>query len=340
MTNNKAWCGDFLVETENKETINNLQIASDLLLLSKKELIAFIENKNEKLILTTENKDKHEIDFHTFLFFQDYEKYLIIFRDFNNVNINIILEDLLSNSNYLEFDKVEDANKKFFFNALLTYFNETLFQKYDIEKNPKFIKKLLLSWAFKEIFKNTNIDFIIPEKYQEKFIKKLSDEEIIQYNWGAFKKIFKSVNEEVKQEYFKKVDIVEFLLPILKLAYGYEYNKEKNSIVYKNKKKLTLVKNNFEDFFLKNQLIFKEMNLINQKLMFKIFIHQSRKDLFEYLFHNYPEIKKENYTEDEYKEIIIINQKSNMNVDLDKYFLFKKLNTKMTPKIKEKRSKI
>lgn len=335
---NITWCGNFVVKADNKEIIDKLEFASSLLFSIKEEVIYYVAEQTEKIKIEYNNNNIGEIDFHTFLFFQDYQKYWQVFGNFEKVNIDIVLEDLFSKNNYLEFDQVNDSKK--FFSDLLNYFNNHLFTSNFIEKNPKFIKNLLISYAFKEIFKSTKTNFMIPEKYQEEFLSGISEEKIILYNWNAFRKIFKSISPHIKESYFKKENKIAFILPILKLAYSYSYDDKTKNIIHKTSKQSKVVKNNFEDFFMRNQDFFETMPIEEQKLLFKIFTHHSRKALFEYMFQHYPNIQKDNYSEEEYNDLRLKSQKSTLNIDLDKYFLFKKLNDKLKPINKEKRVKI
>lgn len=340
MENNTTWCGSFALKADSKEIIDKLQFASELLFLNKQEVMEYVANQKDILTIETESKEIWEINLHTFLFFQDYQKYWQIFKNLNNVNIKIVLEDLFSKNSYIDFVNVDETNKKSFFSDLLFYFNENLFKHEIIEKKPKIIKKLLSSYAFKEIFKNAKNNFLIPEKYQESFLDGISEENIIQYNWNAFKKVFNSTSPKVKEEYFNKKSKLGFFVPMLKLAYSYSYAEDKTTIIYKNNKEIKAVRNNFEDFFVKNQKFFQTMPLNEQKTILTIFAHHSRKELFEYVFHNCSQIQRENYSDIEYQNLLQKVNKSELNIDLDKYFLFKKLNEKLTPTRKEKRLKI
>lgn len=340
MENNTTWCGNFSLTAESKEIINKLKFASDLLFLNKEELIEYTEIQKDLLTVEFKNKEICEINFHTFLFFQDYQKYWQIFKNFDNINIKIFLEDLLSDNSYIDFINIDENNKKVFFSDLLIYFNENLFKNDIIKKDSKFVNKLLLSYAFKEIFKNAKNNFIIPEEYQGVFLSGMSEEKIIQYNWNSFKKIFNSISLEVKDKYFSQRSRLNFFVPVFKLAYAHKLNENQNIVFYSNLKIIISVRNNFEEMFTKNQSFFKKMLLSEQKLILKMFVRSSRKELFEYVFHNYTEIQKENYLESEYQELNQIVKKSNFNIDLDKYFLFKKLDKKLKPKKIEKKLKI
>lgn len=333
--NNTIWCGNFIVKTD-IETAKELEVAINLL-QSKDLTINQKINGKKNLHVEYENECLGKMDFHTFLFFQDYQKYWFIFKNFNQVDFKFIYADLLSRESYLEFDKIDDNNKGLFFTDFLYYVNENLYKE-DLKKQENWPKNILLSFAFKEMFSHAKSKFIIPKEYQIKFLNNLSDKRIFQYNWNTFKKIFKSIESESRQEYFTTNNILEFFSPMLKLGYAYDYSNGK--LKYENTKLLKPIRNNFEAFFLSNQNIFKIMPLREQKSLFKILVHHSRKELVEYMLNNYQDILKDNYSTEEYEDLMLRNKKSNLNMDLEKYFLFKKLSTNLEHKPKEKKLKI
>lgn len=335
--NNTIWCGNFIIKTD-AETATKLEVVTNLLQSKDIKIIQELESYREKsLYVESENKYIGMMNLHTFLFFHDYQKYWFIFKNFNQVDFNFICADLLSRESYLEFDKIDENNKALFFTDFLNYVNENLYNE-DIKKTENWTKNILLSFAFKETFNHSKSKFFIPSKYQMQFLDNLSDKRIFQYNWNTFKKIFKVIEYEFKEEYFKNHSILEFFNPMLKL--GYAYNYKNSSLKHENTKLLKPTRNNFENFFLSNQNIFQNMSTIEQKALFKIFIHHNRKELVQYMFYNYEGILKENYSEDEYKELLLRANKSNLNIDLEKYFLFKKLNNNLESKEKEKKLKI
>lgn len=338
MSNNITWCGNFIVKSENREIADKLQYASNLLFSEDNTLEDYIKNYSEDLILENQNKKNFSIDFYTFLFFQDYQKYWKVFKSFDKVNCNIILEDLFSRETYLEFDKVEENDRFSFFSDLLTYFNKNLFNNELVIKEKNFTKILLGSYAFKQIFKNVKKPLIIPILYQEIILEKMSDALIFQYNWDGFKYIFNSIDKNVKEKYFNEHSILEYFSPALSLAYSYEY--KSLELKYNSKKTIAIVKSNFETFVHKNINLFEKMKIDEQKAIFEIFLMKGRKDLFEYMFKNFNSINKESYSYVEYQKLLLKGKKSILNIDFDKYFLFKSLNQNLQPKYKEKKFKI
>lgn len=335
--NNITYCGNFIVKSENEIVINKLVTAANLLNKKDNDLISYIQKEEEIIYVEIEDKGMYEMDFHTFLFFHDFEKYWLFFGNMNKVNINFILEDLTGRESYLEFENIQEQNKGLFASEFMTYLNNNI-PKIESEKLNKSIKNLLLSFWIKNVLEKSSVNIEIPIEYQKKFLSSLSDERIFQYNWRGFKKIFKAIHIEIKKDFFSNKSILEFFSPMIKHAYTYEF--KEGILTYKNTKLIKVMRNDFEKFFISNQTIFKNISLIEQKSLFKIFIHHSRKEMFDYMFYQYDEIRKENYSTEEFIDLLNKVKKGNLDVDLEKHFLFKKLNHTLEPKLKEKRIKI
>lgn len=338
MNNDITWCGNFLVKSNNEKLAEKLIFASNLLFSEDISLLTYVSNNCDLLFIENSKHENITANIETFLFFQDYQRYWKVFKNFDAVNFNLVIEDLFSRDTYLEFDKVDDKDKSLFFSDLLEYFNKNLFIENRPNKYKGFTKTLMLSYSFKEIFKNSKKSLIIPLEYQENILKHLSDETIFQYNWDGFKSIFNSIDSNLKNAYFTENSILEYFSPALNLAYSYVY--KNNQLIYKNKKIIALVKNNFEKFYLKNIELFENMNIKEQKATFEIFLNCGRKELFEYMFKNFVKINKENYSEEEYEYLLKRGLKSPLKIDFDKYFLFKKLKNNFKPTYQEKKFKI
>lgn len=337
MYNNNIICGVFLTTAEKKETIDNLVTAVNLLNLNEKKFHSFMKSNCDTLNVKVNENKSLKINFNTYLFFQNYNKYWETFKSLDLINKELLLHDFL-HTNYLEFNHIE--NKKIFFIELLSVIQKQIFNENTncINDNPNVVQDFLSSDVGKKIFEYTKNSLKIPLEYQLKVLKNISTEDIIQYNWGSFKKIFLSIDLEKKLEYFKKNSILGFFSPALKLAYSYDYCD--NGLILNKSKQISAVRTNFENLFMGKLNLFSNMSLQEQKDFFKIAIIHSRKDIIEHMFNNYPKITKENYSQKEYEDIIFLSHKHNIDFDLSKRFLFKALSAKLEPKKKERKMKI
>lgn len=335
--NNTIWCGNFVITTKDKNMISYLEEATELLNKINNEC-----DKNNNLIkdlaVSLDNKNLGDMDLHTFLFFNHPQKYYLTFKSFEKVDIQFFLEDFFYKDSYLQCDNIDESFKGAFFSELMNYFNNNFFLDTVLNKYKNFTKEFLLSFTIKEMFKYSKNKFIIPQEYQIDFLKNLSDKKIFQYNYNTFKKVFKSIDSEIKQNYFNENSVLEFFSPMLELGYAYKFLG--GQLIHTTTKLIKPTRNDFEVFFFANKLLFEKLNENEQLNFFKIIVHHGRKELFEYVFHNYASITREKYSQTEYEDLLKKCNKSNMNIDLDKYFLFKKINNKLDSKPKEKRLKI
>lgn len=332
---NQVWCANFVIKTD-KKTREQLEVAAKFLHSQNIAKIKELDNK-KNLYVEYENEYIGEMSTHTFLFFHDYKKYWMIFKNFNQLDFKFIYADMISKENYLDFSKIDSNDEKLFFTDFMQYVNDNLYND-NIKKSKNWSKNILLSFNFKTLFKNSRKNFFIPTEYQYDFLNNLSSKNIFQYNWDTFEKLFGLIQPELKKEYFKKCSVLNFFNPMLEYAYSYSY--KNNVLKFEGIKKLKMMENNFELFFLSNQEVFREMSIFEQKCLFKIFVHNSRKKLVEYMLNNYGDIIKENFSTEEYDDLIFKNKKSTLDMDLDKHFLFKKLNANLGSKHKEKKMKI
>lgn len=335
--NNMIYCGNFVINTTNENTITYLEEAAKLLNKIDTQCdknIHLIEN----LSVCLENKNLGNMNLHTFLFFTHPQKYYLTFKSFEKVEIKFFLEDFFSKEIYLHCDNIDESFKGAFFSELTNYFNKHLFVDNTIKNYNNFSKEFLLSFTIKEMFKYSKTKFIIPEDYQTFFLKNLSNKKIFQYNYHTFRKVFKSINEDIKESYFNKNSVLEFFSPMLELGYAYQF--KDNKLTHTNTKLIKPTRNDFEALFFSNKLLFNKLNENEQLNFFKIIVHHGRKELFDYVFHHYESIRKEKYSEEEYQDLLKKCSRSNLNIDLEKYFLFKKINHKLEAKPKEKRLKI
>lgn len=330
---NQTWCGNFKLIAE-KETIEDLQHLSNLLLSGNKENIKNF-NLDKELIVLNEKDEKISTNVHTFLFFQDYFNYWKIIGNFDKVSEKLIFEDLFSRESYLEFDNVIESKDKFF-NELLFFFNKNIFKE-EYLKNNKFYKNLLISMAFAEIFKNAKNKIIIPLDYEDILLENIFNENIIQYKNQTFKKIFNEISLEKKNDFFSKKNILEYLSPFLKLGYSYEYKNEK--FIYTNKPRIALVKNDFEDFFIKYIKFFKKVSIENQKFLLNVFIHHNRNKLALEIIENF-DLMRESYSNDEFDILEKQLNRSSLNININSYFLNKKLTKNLHEKREIKKPKI
>lgn len=335
--NNIIVCGNFVITTENEKTINYLEDATKLLNKTNSECVKDIEFI-DKLSVSLDNNNLGNMNLHTFLFFSHPQKYYLTFKSFDKVDIKFFLEDFFHKDSYLQCDNIDDSFKGAFFSELVNYFNNHLFTNEKINNYKNFSKEFLLSFTIKETFKHSKTKFIIPEQYQLSFLKNLSNKKIFQYNYHTFKKVFKCINEEIKKNYFNENSVLEFFSPMLELGYAYTF--KNNQLTNTKTKIFKPTRNDFEALFFANQSIFTKLTENEQLNFFKIIVHHGRKEVFEYIFHNYEHIRKEKYSEEEYKDLLIKCNRSNLNIDLEKHFLFKKINHKLEEKPKEKRLKI
>jgi len=100
-----------------------------------------------------------------------------------------------------------------------------------------------------------------------------------------------------------------------------------------------LVKNDFEDLFIKYNNFFKKININDQKLLLNIFTHHNRKRLALEMIENF-DLMKEDYLDDEF--ILLQNKlnKSPLEININSYFLNKKLTKNLSTKNKDKKPKI
>lgn len=330
---NQTWCGNFRLITDNEEIIERLQLFSDMLLKHDNNILSY--NLDETIILLDEKDKPIKTNIYTFLFFHDYFNYWKMFSNFNKVSSFLVFSDLFSRDNYLEFDNIPESKDKFF-NELLLFFNTNIFKE-EYLNDHKFYKNLFTSIAFSEMFKYAKNKIIIPCEYEDILLENIFKENIIQYKNQTFKKIFNEISVDKKNEFFNKKNILEYFAPFLKLAYSYEYKQGK--FIYTNKSQITLVKNDFEDLFIKYNNFFKKININDQKVLLNIFTHHNRKRLALEMIENF-DLMKEDYLDDEF--ILLQNKlnKSPLEININSYFLNKKLTKNLSTKNKDKKPKI
>lgn len=331
---NQTWCGNFKVTAEDDKIIEELQILSNLLFLNDTESLKKF-NLDKEIIVLNEKDEQITVNLHTFLFFQNHFNYWKMTGNFDKISEKLVFEDLFSRENYLEFDNIVESKHQFF-DDLLTFFNKHIFQK-EYSSNNKFYKNLFISIAFSEMFKNTKNKIIIPKEYEDIILENIFNENIIQYKNQTFKKIFNEISFNKKTEFFNKENILEYLAPFLKLGYSYEYKKDK--FIYTNKPQIALVKNDFEYMFIKYIDLFKQINIDNQKLLLNIFIHHNRKKLVLEIIENF-DLMREDYLEEEFIALEKKLNKSPLDINVNSYFLNKKLTKQLSTKNKIKKPKI
>ena len=201
------------------------------------------------------------------------------------------------------------------------------------DKSKIDIKKFLLSFNIKEMFNNIN-KFSIPENDKINFLKNLSDIKVIENNWSAFKIIFEDISNEKKNVFFEENSFLNYINPIIKSAYSYEY--KNNDIIYINKSTKTLTRNNFEKFLLKNNQVFHYFLNNEKKLFFMLITKSQRKEVVRLML-DLNLIKRDLFSNE---EMILLNKYTNqMEINLNKELLYQELQNKLQNKEKVKKLK-